>query len=64
VNEVEESDSEVLNELADAIGQPPRSTAEKAKALFPLIAREAGTDNREPGAASECGPGITPPPTD
>ncbi|MEV3991416.1 hypothetical protein AB0J57_21155 [Streptomyces sp. NPDC049837] len=51
---------EALTKLADAVGQPSPAAVEKAKALFPFIAqeselREAGTDDREPVAVSECG---------
>ncbi|GAA2483509.1 hypothetical protein [Streptomyces gobitricini] len=50
---------EALTKLADAIGQPSSTVAEKAKALFPFIAqesemREFGVDDREPVAVSEC----------
>ncbi|MFI6641834.1 hypothetical protein [Streptomyces sp. NPDC050504] len=47
MTEMEESESpestpnDALDKLRDAIGQPPSSVAENAKALFPFIAHEA-----------------------
>lgn len=38
---MEETGSEALDQLAEAIGQPPPSVSENAKALFPFIAHEA-----------------------
>ncbi|MFF8811338.1 hypothetical protein [Streptomyces pactum] len=64
VTEVEEtgnSGNAALTRLGDAVGQPPRRAAEKAKALFPFIARQAGPEGGAVVGGEEAGSAGRPP---